>query len=99
MQVQVLHEADPCCFRSGPRHAAIIDYNSEVAQRLAAASNTTTGSGTMCTAATTGNVHEVSMRDKALIAYLIDLYDSGGGAALPRADECPRLPFNVLHRW
>ena len=24
MQVQVLHEADSCCFRSGPRHPAII---------------------------------------------------------------------------
>lgn len=96
MQVQVLHEADPCCFRSGPRHDAIIEYNNRIEGRLAATPN---ASGTMCTAATTGNVHEVSMRDKALIAYLIDLYDQGGGSALPRATECPRLPFNVLHRW
>ena len=47
MQVQVLHEADPCCFRAGPRHPEIIRYNGEVAQRLAAASNATAGSGTM----------------------------------------------------
>ena len=102
MQVQVLHEADSCCFRSGPRHPAIIAYNNEVAQRLAAAAaanSSAGGAGTMCTAATAGNVHEVSMRDKSLIGYLIDRYDQGGGAALPRASECPSLPYNVLHRW
>jgi|EP01047_Picozoa_sp_COSAG01_P051541 hypothetical protein len=72
VQVQLLHEADSCCFRSGPRHPAIISYNQEVAQRLdaAAAKNGSGGSGTMCTVATVGNVHEVNMRDKAVIAYL-----------------------------
>lgn len=101
MQVQLLHEADSCCFRSGPRHPAIIAYNQEVAERLtaAAAKNGSGGSGTMCTVATAGNVHEVNMRDKAVIGYLIDRYDQGGGPALPRVTECPHLPFNVLHRW
>ena len=118
MQVQLLHEADSCCFRSGPRHPAIVKYNQQVAQRLAAAA-AQNGSGTMCTVATAGNVHEVctlllmtagavfepkpaaqvNMRDKAVIAYLIDRYDHGGGSALPHAVECPHLPFNVLYRW
>jgi hypothetical protein len=99
MQVQLLHEADSCCFRSGPRHPAIIKYNQDVAQRLAAAGKNGSSSGTMCTVATAGNVHEVNMRDKAVIAYLTDRYDQGGGSALPRASECPHLPFNVLYRW
>ena len=54
VQVQVLHEADPCCFRSGPRHPLIRGYNTEVEARL---QNVSGGrSGSMCTAATTGNV-------------------------------------------
>lgn len=102
LQVQLLHEADPCCFRSGPRHADIIAYNDEVAKRLGAAgasNRSSGGAGTMCTVATAGNVHEVNMRDKAVIAYLIDRYDQWGSSALPKASECAALPFNVLHRW
>jgi hypothetical protein len=119
VQVQVLHEADPCCFRAGQRHAAIIDYNREIAERLGNISSLRLGNisslasgkvagvlsrlahpttGSMCTAATAGNVHEVNMRDKALVAYLIDRFDAGALSNLP-GPKCAELPFNVLHHW
>ena len=98
-QVQLLHEADSCCFRSGPRHAAIIAYNRQVASRLEAAGKPPDSAGGMCTVATVGNVHEVNMRDKAVAAYLIDRYDQWGEEGLPRASDCPKLPYNVLYRW
>ena len=53
----------------------------------------------MCTVATTGNVHEVNMRDKALIAFLVDRFDAGGLAGRLTEAECAGLPFNALHRW
>ena len=43
--------------------------------------------------------HEVNMRDKALIAYLIDKFESGGSLERLAPAECASLPFNVLHRW
>eukprot|EP00035_Acanthoeca_spectabilis_P007183 m.133454 g.133454 ORF g.133454 m.133454 type:complete len:444 (-) comp13837_c0_seq1:1123-2454(-) len=88
-QLQILHEQDPCCFRAGrPNgHAEILGYNRNVQSQI---------DGWMCTAATEGNVHEVNLRDKTIIATALDQWDSG---FLNLKQSCYSLPFNVLTRW
>ena len=98
-QVQLLHEGDPCCFGAGARpsqgitstrHAEILAYNDEVASSAAA--------GRMCTSVTTGNVHEVNLRDKTIIALLLDAFDRGT-LDDEHGNLCDALPFNVLRQW
>ena len=52
--------------------------------------------GWMCTAATLGNVHEVNLRDKTIIAWALDQLDMG---ALDLKSSCDHAPFNVMSRW
>ena len=89
--MQMLHEDDPCCFRAGggrPHgHATILKYNAAVQSQI---------EGYMCTAVTTGNVHEVNLRGKAIIAAALDQLDVG---ALQLNETCYSQPFNILARW
>jgi|EP01049_Picozoa_sp_SAG25_P012317 hypothetical protein len=89
-QLQILHEKDPCCFRAGggrPHgHATILKYNSQVQGEI---------DGYMCTAVTAGNVHEVSLRGKTIIAAALDQLDAG---SLMLNETCYTQPFNILRR-
>eukprot|EP01043_Picozoa_sp_COSAG02_P020765 COSAG02_NODE_1032_length_15073_cov_6.097970_3_plen_117_part_00 len=81
----------PCCFRAGggrPNgHATILQYNAAVQAQI---------QGYMCTAVTTGNVHEVNLRGKTIIASALDQLDAG---TLHLNETCYNQPFNILKRW
>ena len=66
-QLQILHELDPCCFRSGGQRDGVAAYNRWVQTNVRAA-----GGGRFQTAVTVGNVHEVNPRDKVIIATLVE---------------------------
>eukprot|EP00746_Dinoflagellata_sp_MGD_P036639 gnl/MRDRNA2_/MRDRNA2_187964_c0_seq1.p1 gnl/MRDRNA2_/MRDRNA2_187964_c0~~gnl/MRDRNA2_/MRDRNA2_187964_c0_seq1.p1 ORF type:complete len:451 (+),score=71.16 gnl/MRDRNA2_/MRDRNA2_187964_c0_seq1:52-1353(+) len=85
-QLQVLHEEDPCCFAAAGHHYDILKYNHEVQQ---------ISKGYMCTAVTKGNVHEVNLRDKTLVASLLDEFDRG---MLDLSLGCYNRPFNLLQQ-
>ena len=80
--VQLLHEADPCCFHACGRHDRIRAYNADVAGRAR---------GLFQTAVTVGNVHEVNPRDRVILAALLDAY--ARGAPLPPLDA---LPYDLM---
>merc|ERR1712146_398625 len=64
-QLQILHEYDSCCFRAAGLADSIITYNKFVQGHCARG-------GWMQTAVTSGNYHEVNLRDKVLIALLVE---------------------------
>ena len=70
-------------------HGEILAYNTEVQNSGI--------KGFMCTAATSGNVHEVNLRDKTIVASMVDQLDQG--ALNLKELGCKHLPFNVLERW
>ena len=90
-------DATEGCFRGGggrpDGHRLIEEFNAEVQESGV--------DGFMCTAVTTGNVHEVNLRDKTILGLVLDQFDTGvldlkGGAV---GGKCTQLPFNVLGRW
>eukprot|EP01052_Picozoa_sp_SAG31_P032961 SAG31_NODE_3669_length_4005_cov_1.656938_1_plen_96_part_00 len=89
--MQMLHEDDPCCFRAGggrPNgHETILAYNSVIQGQI---------DGYFCTAVTTGNVHEINLRGKTIIAAALDQLDMG---ELRLNETCYSQPFNILKRW
>ena len=89
-QLQILHEYDSCCFRAAGLHKNITKYNAKVQGALRAA-----GGGWMQTAATAGNYHEVNLRDKVLIATLVEKLRAKG--PLDAADFMG-LPFDDLEQ-
>ncbi|CAJ1337807.1 unnamed protein product [Effrenium voratum] len=82
-RVQVLHEADPCCFHGCGRHERIEDFNRYVRGRAA---------GLFRTVVTEGNMHEVNPRDKIVAGILIEKISRG--KAISPADL--QTPFNLL---
>lgn len=85
--VQLLHEQDPCCFHGCGRHDRIRAYNGFVRGEAG---------GVFSTAVTTGNAHEVNLRDKTIIAGLLEALRVKG--ALGRADV-DALPFDTMREW
>lgn len=45
---------------------------------------------------TTGNVHEINLRGKTIIASALDQLDTG---TLRLNETCYSQPFNILKRW
>lgn len=81
--LQIIHEADPCCFHACHRHERIRAYNDWVRSQVA---------GNFATAATIGNVHEVNDRDKVLIGTFIEKHRQGQLAA----SDFVNIPFTTL---
>jgi hypothetical protein len=86
-QVQVLHEQDNCCFHGCGRHDRIREYGDRV--RGAAR-------GAFETAVTVGNVHEVNLRDRTILASVLDEFRRTGAVSQAYASS---LPFNTLREW
>ena len=86
-QVQILHQADPCCFRAEGRHDKLVAYNKAV-------QSATGVRGWMQTAVSSGNFHEVNLRDKVITSWLIERLRATGGALAP--EDFARLPFDML---
>ena len=84
-QVQLLHDHDPCCFRAEGRHDQIMQYNTAV-QRAGI-------KGWMRTAVTAGNFHQVNLRDKTVVAHVIEMLRSKGKVG---KDDLAWLPFDIL---
>lgn len=61
--VQMLHEADPCCFHGCGRHQRISEYNEYVRSHV---------KGQFRTLVTEGNLHQVNSREKATAGWLIE---------------------------
>ncbi len=89
--LQVLHEADPCCFHGCGRHDRIRAYNADIRARLAARAG-----GAFATLVSRGNAHEVNYRDRAVIASLLDKYMLFGAVNQTDLDNAP---FNTLREW
>eukprot|EP00050_Salpingoeca_kvevrii_P013686 m.30486 g.30486 ORF g.30486 m.30486 type:complete len:381 (-) comp5226_c0_seq2:145-1287(-) len=83
-QLQILHEFDSCCFRARGFHADIAAYNRFVQQHAA---------GWMQTAVTAGNYHMVNLRDKVLVAHLVERLRRNGRLTPADFDA---LPFDIL---
>ncbi|CAK9008078.1 unnamed protein product [Durusdinium trenchii] len=82
--LQVLHEADPCCFHGCGRHNRIEEYG-----RFVRASS----QGLFQTVVTEGNRHEVNVRDKILIGNLFYQMAHGHHGQLNLSS-----PLNLLER-
>ena len=80
-------EQDPCCFHGCGRHDRIRSYNTWVDGVTA---------GEFKTVVTTGNIHEVNVRDRVIIASLLDKLRIAG--ELSRAD-LDTLPFDTMREW
>lgn len=85
--MQINHEQDPCCFHGCGRHDRIRAYNAWV--------NSEAG-GEFQTAITSGNIHEVNVRDRVIIASLLDELRIAGNLTRAQLDK---LPFNTLREW
>jgi len=46
---------------------------------------------------TTGNAHEINLRDKVVIGSLLDKWRINGGALT--AADIDELPFNTMREW
>ena len=86
-QVQVLHEQDDCCFHGCGRHDRIRAYGGWVRG---------VAQGAFETVVTRGNVHEVNVRDRVVLASALDEFRVTGAVSAPFAAA---LPFNTLKEW
>ena len=85
--IQILHEADPCCFHACHRHDRIRTYNQYVQH---------TAQGAFGTVATVGNAHEVNIRDKMVVGSILDKYRVNG---IITQTDINNLPYNTLKEW
>ena len=83
-QLQILHEYDSCCFRAAGLHGEIKQYNGWVQGKVG---------GWMQTAVTAGNFHQANVRDKVLVAHVVERLRRAG--TLTKADFAA-LPFDDL---
>ena len=83
-QIQILHQQDPCCFKAEGRHPAIRAYNGAVGAAT---------KGNMRTVVTAGNFHEVNLRDKVVVASVVEMLRELGVLG---PSDVERLPFNML---
>eukprot|EP00440_Ansanella_granifera_P069496 gb/GFBE01075398.1/.p1 GENE.gb/GFBE01075398.1/~~gb/GFBE01075398.1/.p1 ORF type:complete len:425 (+),score=78.23 gb/GFBE01075398.1/:2-1276(+) len=81
--VQMIHEADPCCFHGCGRHRRIEEYNAYVRAH---------SQGQFRTAVTEGNLHQVNLREKAIAATLIAKIQRGKEISASDVDS----PFSIL---
>jgi hypothetical protein len=88
--VQVLHEQDPCCFHACNRHDRIRAYNEFVHDQIAG------GGGAFGTVATIGNKHEVNLRDKTVVGYMLEKLRTNGVVTQADIDT---VPFNAMREW
>jgi hypothetical protein len=86
-QVQVLHEQDDCCFHGCGRHDRIRAYGDFVRG---------VAQGAFQTVVTRGNVHEVNVRDRVVLAGVLDEFRNAGAVS---AAFAAALPFNTLKEW
>ena len=76
-QVQILHEWDSCCFAAGGLHNSLLDYNRAVAKLLNSSDHNITSrdaaaTGYFRTVVTSGNYHQVNVRDKVVVAVVVE---------------------------
>ena len=88
-QVQVLHEQDSCCFHGCGRHDRIRAYGDTVRGAVA-------GGGAFGTVVTRGNIHEVNLRDRVVLATALDEFRRSGAVEQAAINA---LPFNTLQEW
>ncbi len=81
-QLQLLHMMDSCCWTACTRQQAIAAYNAQV---QSAGAN-------FRTAVTAGNVHEVNVRDKVIVAMFAQLLAQGKTASFVDA----AIPFDLM---
>ena len=79
-----MHEYDSCCFRAAGLHDEIKEYNAYVQTQV---------NGWMQTAATAGNYHQVNVRDKVIVAAVVERLRKKG--SLAKADFA-NLPFDDI---
>lgn len=90
-QLQVLHEFDSCCFRAAGLESGIRDYNLKFVRPQLAASPG--GGGWFQTVVTAGNFHQVNVRDKVLVAVLVERLRLNGKLT---PSDFTQLPFDDL---
>ena len=83
---QILHEQDDCCYAATGLHDEIIAYNQFVQSR---------SGGWMQSFVTEGSIHQVNVRDKVIMASLIETFRRKG--FLGRTDMLS-VPFDLLGR-
>lgn len=79
-QIQILHEWDSCCFAAGGLHSSLLDYNLGVAKLLNSSNHNFSGgggggaaeTGYFRTVVTSGNYHQVNVRDKVIVAVAVE---------------------------
>lgn len=81
-QLQILHECDSYCFRAVGLGPGILAYNVYAQPQVG---------GWMQTGVTAGNLHEMRLRDKVLIAYVVERFRKRGNVA---KSDFQRLPFD-----
>jgi len=81
--VQMLHEADPCCFHGCGRHGRIEEYNQYVRAH---------SRGQFRTVVTEGNLHQVNPREKTIAGMLIEKVHRGQ----PITASDVESPFSIL---
>jgi hypothetical protein len=87
VQAQVLHDDDPCCYSAKRTKEGIRNYNSFVQ------SNPELG-GWMQTYVTTGNIHMVNLRDKAIALNVVERFRRYGEVD---RDFMAFMPFDILN--
>lgn len=92
-QLQILHDYDSCCFRAAGLFTNISKYN-DIVQQLSSKSS-------FLTVVTEGNYHEINLRDKVIVAAVIDRFcqcKRKGGAVQCLQSVFGQLPFNLLSK-
>jgi len=83
-QLQILHEWDSCCFRGVGFHSDIAQYNRFIHPKI---------NGWMQTAITSGNFHQVNVRDKVIVAKYVELLRKRNVQSRDFID----IPFDILN--
>lgn len=84
---QILHDQDPCCYSAHVLHDEIKEYNKFVQQQEQA-------NGWMQTFVTDGNIHQVNLRDKVVVSYLVEKLRKYGAVY---ESDMKWVPFDVLN--
>ncbi len=88
---QILHEQDDCCYAAAGLHEEIIAYNRFVQSRSSGGA----GGGWMQTYVTEGVIHQVNVRDKVIMASLIETLRQKGFVG---RSDMQNMPFDLLRR-
>jgi len=86
LQIQIIHEMDSCCWTACTRHEKIKQYNADI--------QSTTKSN-FRSVVTQGNIHEVNLRDKNIVSWILSIVEMLGSQVISVLLKGP-IAFDIL---